>query len=716
MMFHIRNHTSHLLLLTPLMAVLTLLLACSTPEKYERRGHKAYAIGEYYEAAQQYHRAYTATPAKDKGTRGRRAFLLAESHRRSGNVARAVGAYQNAARYLYTDTTTFFRLGEALRMGGNYKGAAKSYQQYLDGNPTLFVHLAENGLKSCEAAPAIKARGSLYTVKQDRLFSSRRADFSPCLFGTDYDQIIFSSTRPAATGDEESGITGTMASDLFMSKKDEKGKWRQPEPLQGEVNTAFEEGAGCVTPDGSALFLTVCRTDPQYPRFAEICRSSRSDATWSAPKNCELSADTLSSYAHPAVSPDGKWLYFVSDMPGGYGGYDLWRARLDEGGYGAVENLGKEINTEGDEMFPTFRPNGDLYFSSNGRIGMGGLDIYRLINDTLRQTQRIEHLPYPVNSEGDDFGMTFDGLHNRGFFSSNRGGGRGWDKIYSFECPEVIQTLRGWVYEQDGYELTQAVVYMVGDDGTNLKLGVKLDGSFEQLVQPGVHYVLLATCEGYLNHSEEISIDSVRETTEHTLQFPLASITSPVLVRNVFYDFDKATLTPESVEALNKLAGLLKQNPNVTIELSAHCDYRGAETYNQRLSQRRAESVVHYLIAQGIQADRLKAVGYGEGEPKTVTKKMAETYPFLHVGDTLTERYILRLPAAQQDVCNALNRRTQFRVLRTTYGLFDGKGQLRKSELPKPEPQKEEEDKDAAKDEAANGESEDDIIVIEPRP
>ena len=300
-------------------------------------------------------------------------------------------------------------------------------------------------------------------------------------------------------------------------------------------------------------------------------------------------------------------------MPGGYGGTDLWRARMDAHGVGSIENLGPEINTEGNECFPAFRPSGELYFSSDGRTpSLGGLDLYRAKQDTITEHWTVVHLPAPMNSPADDFGITFEGWHNRGYFSSNRStGGRGWDKIYSFSYPEVLQTVKGWVYEQDGYELPEALVYIVGNDGTNEKLSVKSDGSFEMAVTPGVDYLLLATCKGYLNFRNNLHADSLEVEHQHVLQFPLPSINVPVLVRNVFYEFDKADLTPESTAALDRLTNMLKENPNVTIELAAHCDYRGNDDYNLRLSQRRAESVVRYLTEHGIEAERLTAKGYG---------------------------------------------------------------------------------------------------------
>ena len=645
------------------------------------------AIGEYCEAAAQYKKGYSRIPPTDRKRRGEVAYKMGDAFRRYGNTARALGAFRNAARYGQNDTLTQFYIGELLRMQGDYRGAEKAYQTYLDSFPS--DERARQMLQSLSEATGIKERGSAYTVKMETMFSGSRSDYAPAYNGDEATTLYFSTTRPAVTGSDLSGITGMKPGDIYMVRKDEKGKWKSPEPVEGGLNTENDEGATAFSSDGKTMYLTVCRTDPQYPRMAEIWTSQRADAGWGKPAALKITADTLSSYAHPAPSPDGRWLYFTSDMPGGYGGTDLWRARMDAHGVGSIENLGPEINTEGNECFPAFRPSGELYFSSDGRTpSLGGLDLYRAKQDTITEHWTVVHLPAPMNSPADDFGITFEGWHNRGYFSSNRStGGRGWDKIYSFSYPEVLQTVKGWVYEQDGYELPEALVYIVGNDGTNEKLSVKSDGSFEMAVTPGVDYLLLATCKGYLNFRNNLHADSLEVEHQHVLQFPLPSINVPVLVRNVFYEFDKADLTPESTAALDRLTNMLKENPNVTIELAAHCDYRGNDDYNLRLSQRRAESVVRYLTEHGIEAERLTAKGYGETVPKIVNKKLLETYPFLHEGDTLTVPYILALPADQQEVCNALNRRTEFRVLRTTYGLFDEHGNL----LLKPEGKKEEE-------------------------
>lgn len=660
------------------VVIMSALCACSNAEHTTRRADAAMTIGEYQEAASLYRRAYMQTAPRERASRGALAYKMGEAYRSFGNVGRALAAYKNAERFGVADSLVLRKQGDMLRYAGNYKGAEEKYKAYLEKNPEDVLALA--GYRSSQKATAIREAGSAYTVKLDKNFSSSRADYCPAFSDRNGSAVYFSSTRNSGTGGQMSGITGTKPGDIYCLKKDEKGHWKSPEAAEGELNSEWDEGAACFTEDGNTMYFTVCRSDPQYPRMAEIWTSTRNDAKWGKPQALKITADTLSSYAHPALSPDGKWLYFVSDMPGGYGGYDLWRASVVGGhGIGVVENLGPEINTPGNEMFPAFRPSGELYFSSDGREpNLGGLDLYRAKEDTLTKHWEVAHLPYPMNSNGDDFGITFEGLHNRGFFSSNRASaGRGWDKIYSFSFPEILLSVKGWVYEQDGYELPEAVVYMVGNDGTNMKIGVNLEGSFEQPLAPGGKYLFLATCRGYLNYRAELTVDSLAQKEhQYVLQFPLPSISIPVLVRGVYYEFDKADLTDNSREALDRLVKVLKENPNITIELSAHCDYRGRAEYNERLSQRRAESVVKYLTEHGIEAERLTAKGYGESQPKTVSKKMTEKYPFLHENDVLTEEFILKLNPEQQEVCNSLNRRTEFRVLRTTYGLVDSQGNL----------------------------------------
>ena len=740
----------HILILSVVGALL--LISCGADQAM-KKGDKFYAVGEYFDAATQYRKAYTHTPSKQRVLKGQRAMKVADCYRRIHFTTKAITAYQNAIRYKQDDSLTHLYMGQLHMRNGSYKEAAKHFQMAIDSLSMVYhnskesgntgdseqrsdkenaqflnsidnyISLAKTGLKAAQQAPDWKKEGSDYTIKRMDLFNSRRAEYSPMLSGDEDEQLYFTSTRNQAQGDEYSGITGAKNADIFLSQKDDKGKWSKPQTIDSELNSTMDEGACCFSPDGKSMYLTICKTDPNYPRYAAIAVSNRSDASWSKPTELTLSKDTLSSFAHPAVSPDGQWLYFVSDMPGGLGGFDIWRCQIHGNEVGSLENLGEPVNTPGDEMFPTFRPNGDLYFSSDGHPGLGGLDIFiakskdkdlftttettkttlsasgggalasgeeKKLSKLSELSYKIEHPGFPLNSQGDDFGMTFEGKRNQGYFCSNRGDTRGYDHIYSFFNPEIVQTVKGWVYEQDGYELPAAQVYMVGNDGTNLKLSVRGDGSFTQEIKPNVDYVLLATCKGFLNHQEQLRVDPVTKSEEYVLQFPLANISAPVLIENIFYDFDKATLRPESTTALDELVRLLNENPNITIELSAHTDYKGSDEYNEGLSQRRAESVVNYLIEHGIPSDRLTPRGYGEGKPKTIKRKVAERYPFLKEGDVLTEEYINKLPEEQQEQCNQLNRRTEFIVLRTTYGLFDKAGKL--IQIPQPKESSKESD------------------------
>ncbi len=635
---------------------------------YMKKGDECYSRGEYNDAADYYRRAYAKVKPKDKETRGQVSWKMANCYKMINYASRARGGYVNALRYGYPDSTAMLYQGQVELKLGRYNEARESFDSYLELAPD--DKLAVVGRQSTDLLPKWRDNPTRYIVKKDKLFNGRRADYSPAFAGEDAGTIYFTSTRNEATGTDLNPITGMKSADIFVAKVDEFGKWQKPELLESEVNSEYEDGACCFSPDGNTMYFTRCIQKTNGPAYAQIYSSQRTGASWGSPVACELTKDSLSSYAHPAVDPTGRYLYFASDMYGGFGGTDIWRAEILPSGFGPVENLGESINTPGMEMFPTFNTKGELYFSSDGHPGMGGLDIFVAVEDSAGHWT-IENLRSPVNSSADDFGMAFEYGKQRGYFSSNRGDGRGWDHLYSFELPEFGYRLTGWVYDRDAYELPNADVIVIGDDGTNQKYTTKRDGSFTCQLEVNTNYVLLATCRGYLNYKHELSTDTAQMDINYELEFPLASITRPVRIDNIFYEFDKATLTPESEKSLDELINLLNDNPNVTIELSSHCDYRGNDAYNERLSQRRAESVVGYLVSGGIAGDRLQAKGYGESQPVVVTRRIAKEYDFLPQDSTLTEEYILKLPEEQQEICNALNRRTEFKVLRTTYNLYE---------------------------------------------
>lgn len=639
---------------------------CRTPKLSEADAQ--FQRGEYYDASVTYKKVYNKLRKKEeRPQRGEVAFKMGRCYRLLNMSARASAAFQNALRYEYPDSTTHFMLAQALHADGKYAAALRSYDKYLEFCPD--DSLAINCADGCRTAQEIRARGSRYVVKQAKLFNSRRADFCPMYLGADCDQIYYTSTTEKATGDKKSEITGMKNADVFFSKKNEKGEWERPEPVEGELNTEFDEGIVAFSPDAQTMYLTKARRELNAPTSVEIYTSTRSDAKWSAPVKFEITADTLSTFGHPAVSPDGEYLYFVSDMPGGYGGKDIWRISLKER-QGSLVNLGPDINTEGNDDFPYVRSDGSLYFSSDGHPGMGGLDIFRAtaVGDPADLQWKVENMGFPINSAGDDFGITF-GKGEDGFFSSNRGDARGYDHIYSFEYDPVRITIEGLVMDKDEEPVKNAIIRIVGNDGSNQKEVARDDGSFSFALQRGVKYVMLAGAKGYLNQKQEFASDSTMEDANYWVEFILPSISKPSVVENIFYDYDKADLRPESKTALNELIAVLHDNPNVTIEMASHTDRWGSDAYNINLSERRAKSVVDYLVENGISRDRLQPHGYGKSRPKTVTKRIARLYPQFKEGDILTEEFIKTLSEEDQQAADQINRRTEFSVLSLTYNM-----------------------------------------------
>lgn len=639
---------------------------CRTPKLSEADAQ--FQRGEYYDASVTYKKVYNKLRKKEeRPQRGEVAFKMGRCYRLLNMSARASAAFQNALRYEYPDSTTHFMLAQALHADGKYAAALRSYDKYLEFCPD--DSLAINCAEGCRTAQEIRARGSRYVVKQAKLFNSRRADFCPMYLGADCDQIYYTSTTEKATGDKKSEITGMKNADVFFSKKNEKGEWERPEPVEGELNTEFDEGIVAFSPDAQTMYLTKARRELNAPTSVEIYTSTRSDAKWSAPVKFEITADTLSTFGHPAVSPDGEYLYFVSDMPGGYGGKDIWRISLKER-QGSLVNLGPDINTEGNDDFPYVRSDGSLYFSSDGHPGMGGLDIFRAtaVGDPADLRWKVENMGFPINSAGDDFGITF-GKGEDGFFSSNRGDARGYDHIYSFEYDPVRITIEGLVLDKDEEPVKNAIIRIVGNDGSNQKEVARDDGSFSFALQRGVKYVMLAGAKGYLNQKQEFASDSTMEDANYWVEFILPSISKPSVVENIFYDYDKADLRPESKTALNELIAVLHDNPNVTIEMASHTDRWGSDAYNINLSERRAKSVVDYLVENGISRDRLQPHGYGKSRPKTVTKRIARLYPQFKEGDILTEEFIKTLSEEDQQAADQINRRTEFSVLSLTYNM-----------------------------------------------
>ena len=646
-----------------IILILITLASCST-SKIGRVALSSQEIGEYHKAIEKYRKANRKE--KDRDKRLEYSYAIAECYRAIGQYEMAALYYRNTIRRSHPDPKALLWYAEMLRSSQKYEEALENYRLYLESAPG--DQQALNGIESIRLTQLWTANPTKHIINPVKELNSRESDYSPVFVGGRDNEIIFTSTRKVATGKRRSMITGQTFADLFRSQFNvQRQKWGEPQLLDQNfiVNTIAEEGAATLSGIGDQMIFTRCLYDKTRNSPPQVYATSQVRGSWAEPSLLDILGDSVMA-AHPALSPDGSILYFVSDAPGGQGGKDIWMAEKSGGAYKSAVNLGPEINTHGDEMFPYVRDNGELYFSSNYHTGMGGFDIFKAVKDEDGKLS-IENMGYPVNSAGDDFGIAFIQGRNEGMFSSNRKGSRS-DDIYSFFMPPTIFQLAGEVFNKEtNTPLDGVTVRIIGTDGTNLRMQAQ-NAKFQMRLQPGTEYIVAGFREGYLIDKSGFTTEGLTESKDFRVELFLTPIGNPIKLDNINYAFGSADLLPESIVALDTLIELLQANPTITIELMAHTDHVGSEQFNFELSQRRAQSVVNYLIEKGINAQRMVAKGYGETWPKTVTREIAAQYDFLKRGDELTEAFILKLPTEEQrQIAQGLNRRTEFRVLRTDY-------------------------------------------------
>jgi peptidoglycan-associated lipoprotein len=631
------------------------------------RADKMYADGAYFQVEKKYRKLYSKINKKNKKRKADVAFKIGECNRLLFNTKKGINNYNSAVKYGCADSTVFLNLAKSYQILGNYDLASKNYTLFLTKKP--LDREAMTGLLACAQAREMLKNPTRHKIRAATEFNMRRSsDICPTFIGTDGNALIFTTNRDVSKKQKTSAITGKFNYDVYSVKKNKDGKWEKPQYLT-EFNTPDDDGTTSITADGREIYFTRCWAEAGATRGGEIMYATRSGGQWTEPQTVVLFKDSSIMAAHPAISPDGKTLVFVSDQAGGFGGKDLYRAEKEGETWTVPENLGEKINTSGNEMFPSFSPDGTLYFSSNGHQGFGGLDIFSAKKDSLGNWI-VENFMSPINSSFDDFGITFDQTNKNGYFTSNRGNGKALDKIYYFELPELEYFVEGKITDENLAPLSDAIVKLVGNNGVIVKQRVKKDGTYRIKLAKDVNYVMLASHRGYLNSSEKLTTINEKNSKNYSKNFRLPSISKPVKMENVFYEFAKWELTSASEAELQNLVKLLNDNPNITIEIAAHTDSVGTDEANKILSQKRAQSVVNYLINAGIAADRLTSRGYGESRPVEVDKNLAQKYRFLKEDDILTPEFIGTLSKDQQEICNSINRRTEFKVLRTTYGLY----------------------------------------------
>ncbi len=647
-----------------LLFLIGLTFSCTVSKRYHS-AMTSFEIGEYTKSITSFRKVYIQT--KDRQKKAEIQFKIAEAYYKIGQYRSAEGYYKSALMRKAGGAITWLHYAEVLRANGKYDEAINNYKAYLDSVPK--DEMALNGIESSLKTKEWLKTPTRYKIENLKDINSISNDFAASYAGIHDNEIFFTSSRKGSTGKKKSAITGEYNADIFRSSYNlQKNRWDKPQLVDElkVIDTFDEEGAASFNATGNMMYFTRCPYVKTEERGAEIFTATLLSGLWGDPAKVTIGKDSLMT-AHPSLSADGNTLYFVSDRPGGYGGKDIWFTVKKKGeSWEKPVNAGPEINTSGDEMFPYIRENGTLYFSSNAHIGMGGLDLFMAMKGKNGKWV-VENMKSPINSAGDDFAISFYQGEERGLFSSNREGSRK-DDIYSFVLPPKTYEIEGNIFnKENGSRINDATVKLIGTDGTMLKMTAE-NGKFNFKLKPEVEYIVAAYKKGFLNTKTVASTVGIDDGKQFQVRMELTPADLPISVDNIYYEFGKWDLLPESVTALDSLTELLVLNPTTVIELMAHSDCRGDDATNSEISQKRAQSVVSYLIAKGIQPGRLVAKGYGETSPKTVTKKQAKEYPFLKQGRELTCSFIESLAdEKEREICHQINRRTEFRVLSSDY-------------------------------------------------
>ena len=610
--------------------------------------------------------------AKAKPDKEKISFQMAECYRIVNNTKKAESAYKRLAKtkYAQTNPLVFLHLAEAMKSNEKYAEAKTYFEKYTELVPA--DPRGPTGSQSCKLSQDWIDNPTKLKIKLEKVLNSKESDFSTTYADKLYNTIIFTSTRDAATGKDMDNWTGQNFSDLFVSKLDPKGQWSTPVQLEtgNIINTEANEGNPAVNSKFNQMYFTRCSNDKGTLQGCKIMVSRRAGRNWGEPVALNLGGDSTTVFGNPTISPDELTLVFTSNLPLGQGGKDIWVSTRKTTGenFGRSLNAGPVINTPDDEMFPFMRNDTSLYFSSNGLPGLGGLDIFRSTFTNGEWTKPV-NLQVPINSPGDDFAIVFNPEDDKGFFSSNRKGGRGSDDIYSFVNPPVIFTLAGVVKDDKTLQFIQgAVVKLTGSNGTSIEARTDAKGfySFNKAqIKPNTTYELICLKSNYLNKKAKETTVGLESSKDFTLDFKLEPIPDkPVVLPDILYDLAKWDLKPQYQDSLQGLIKTLDENETIIIELASHTDSRGTDESNDILSQKRAESVVNYLIDRGIDPDRLVAKGYGERVPRRLAKDVTKDGFQFKAGTLLSQSFIDSLSTKPtQEAAYALNRRSEFRII-----------------------------------------------------
>ncbi|MCT4673833.1 MAG: OmpA family protein [Prolixibacteraceae bacterium] len=628
-----------------------------------KKANKSKENGEYHKAAKLYSKA--ASKSQNKNQRACFFYEAAQNYRNISNYRKASAFYKRALTYKYNDSTLLIKYGEVLCGSGKYDKAVEAFEEYLKLHPN--DQEVKEKIRMSKLAPEWIQSTSRIEIKKLREINSKGSDIAAIYPTSRSNYIVFATNNPDLVSKKKSNITGERFYDLCYANFDiQKQKWQSPKSLDQDqvVNGPEDEAVTTFTSQGSVIYYTKCQYNKDGKTSAAVFKSRVDGEQWAKPEQVLIPNDST-MVAHPSISLDGNELYFVSNRAGGMGGNDIWMSKNINGKWGPAINLGSSVNTAGDETFPFIRDNGELYFSSDTHAGLGGLDIFKAVKDE-DGTWQVENVRAPINSSGDDFAITFLEGKDKGLFTSNRKGTRS-DDIFEFVIPPMKFTIEGHVIDKEkGQPVSNATVRLIGTDGTMLKLKSR-NGKYSFNVTKDAEFLVAAYKKGYLNSKYLFNTLEAKESIQIKHDLQLTATDAPITVDNIYFDLAKWDLLPQSIEALDSLYQILIDNPTISIEVMAHTDARGDNQSNFKLSQKRAQSVVNYLRAKGIESVRLSAKGYGKTSPKVVTESLSKKYPFLEVGEILNMENISQKDNEKQEICHQINRRTEFRVLSTNY-------------------------------------------------
>jgi peptidoglycan-associated lipoprotein len=638
----------------------------------------AFGRKQYTEAADRYKKAYRKV-RRNKDERNRINFQMGECYRLIGLTKRAEPFYKRLLKTEYPNThpEVYLYLAETYKTNQKFKEAIEMYEIYAEKVPE--DPRGALGAATTRQIEEWMENPSKYELTElKKVNSSRDSDYCATWLNNNYNEIIFTSNRDASTGKEKDGITGQEFADFFTSKQDRKGDWSTPilADESENVNTAASEGTPFMNERCTKMYFTRCQNGAHRKNGCQIMVAGKSGGSFSEAHPVEIAGvDTLDIVGHPTLTNDELVIYFAAERKGGFGGNDIWVAMRDNANepFKHPFNLGERINTPGNEVFPFLRYDTVLYFASDGHGGMGGLDIFVSSMDTAGEWGEPRNLKYPINSTGDDFGIVFHPSEERGFISSNRGNNRGVDNIYYFEEPPILFTFSGTVKDAKTKQfVSDAAVRLIGSDGSNMMTRTNDKGYFnfsDSQINKNTTYDITVDKENYFTLTAQETTIGLEFSKDFEKEYDIEPIPQePIMLPDILYDLGKWDLKPQFEDSLQGLIETLQVNPTITIELASHTDLRDTDERNDILSQKRAQSVVDYLIIRGIDPLRLTAKGYGERVPRTLQNDVTVKGYTFKAGTRLTEDFINSLPNTEvKEAAHQMNRRTEFRILSKDY-------------------------------------------------